>query len=1273
MPIEIAEYPDPMSEGSLRGRGRTSEPVLVESNVSRVLKHELERYCRNSINGRSFLIAGHRGAGKTTLVAKAFMDVLRKSDDGAVMLRPLFISLHGPSLFPKPTSKPASDERQTGKKTKRPQKNQKSDQSQAAARADENRNDEQDDDVEKKSDAPDRPKSEAQIALEQITLGLHRAVSREFASRFASRASDLAYLKRTPNRSLELLRASRSSQGPPTSMDSTTDDRLPTEADFLRLLSQIPEERELFEMAGQFENELYESPPSRRLREHWARMHALSGGVLFSSGYAPVGSSTETTPTRRPPVAMFPNSMEVNEQGTRELVALSGVLEAYRRISGDYKKTEEEKEANQELIEKISGFNIAASELAAPVVSLLTGGLAGTGLAIAGASPAATAFGGVASAIGSSLIFKLSKTRKTDRSQSREYKFVYDLSVSTLDRVLPILIERLRNAGLAPVFVVDELDKVRNLSSRIISMVHHLKKLVAENAFFCFLTNRSYFEEMLAQGSGRAYPVEYTYYTHRLFVVFAAEDFERYLRIRFADPPQAETTPLATSDVTLSREAVARKMLRWILRHRSQLHVVDLEREIASLRNDQNAVRMETDDIISGLRNLIDLTFQVGIELTLSEPQTEQVLTDRPEFRRLQHDAMYYISRRWLAGEEDVDVSPAGVEAFRQYLEDRTGREDEKESQEITESGAREHTRQIKRSIFTKDVEFLFDQVRILAEFLSEQSAIEPAGSTPQNPNAVDLRKERIRQWNERRKKRNLPDVEADVQDVLLVGERLAILKSVAGRPGVYRFQHAVAGGRSAVTRAAQQASPDGIVEAWPAQATFIEAFDRALDIVTHPKGETTAGRANPVNLDTLAARFKLIAPSPTWPVVRKAIDNLRDSARRGIQHPNYSDDVFFVDQFHTTLSRQAEQIGRAIALGAFVGRCGKDERLEDVIANGMDVIARAMGLGSKREDEVSGALDSVEVMIRLKYRLSLEKYFLTLAARPFSLDSFTTAVADAVQVVLSAPTVEFSDIVAQAWENAQVRLEQWVTSRSTIDPDITELQAAAGRVGPTELLEFDPAEMTLHQWTRALLGSRNARANNGPPPVWLSFFAWHVLGFRSAGLVNETTFAQWAGVNFPSPGTYPPEVQVPLDRTIRMIRERQLLFAMTSPSTLLMLRRLKSPLTAQWRPVDGIASLIISSDELADVARMRGGEPMALPLTPPTTAAFEMPVDLQTQFDRTQATVGNLIGGAFMIYVYTANSSPVTLSPSIVDPDSPRSVIDAGVRGGMLVPQGKS
>ena len=71
-------------------------------------------------------------------------------------------------------------------------------------------------------------------------------------------------------------------------------------------------------------------------------------------------------------------------------------------------------------------------------------------------------------------------------------------------------------------------------------MVHHLKKLVAENAFFAFLTDRTCFERLSQRTGTLAYPVEYTYYTHLVFVSFTTNDFHEYLSGRPAHGNQAK-------------------------------------------------------------------------------------------------------------------------------------------------------------------------------------------------------------------------------------------------------------------------------------------------------------------------------------------------------------------------------------------------------------------------------------------------------------------------------------------------------------------------------------------------------------------------------------------------------------------------------------------------------------------------------------------------------------------------------------------------------------
>src|SRR5262245_30637123 len=87
-----------------------ARPHFMGSQAYEVLKRELQRYARDEVRGRSFLISGHRGAGKTTLVLRAIEDVADETIERAMDTfavdpsagrprRPLLVKLHGPSLL----------------------------------------------------------------------------------------------------------------------------------------------------------------------------------------------------------------------------------------------------------------------------------------------------------------------------------------------------------------------------------------------------------------------------------------------------------------------------------------------------------------------------------------------------------------------------------------------------------------------------------------------------------------------------------------------------------------------------------------------------------------------------------------------------------------------------------------------------------------------------------------------------------------------------------------------------------------------------------------------------------------------------------------------------------------------------------------------------------------------------------------------------------------------------------------------------------------------
>ncbi len=1253
MAIRIEDSPEPLSERSLRPGGGTL--LLVEAEATRVLKQELRRYCEGNIAGRSFLIAGHRGAGKTTLVHKAFLDVWRDCENKAEFLRPLFIALHGPSLFP--SAKPKR-----------------------AAAAGE--------------------KSEAQIALEQITLGLHRAVTKEFVQRYYERAGTLAYLRyqeASARQRLEELHAKDKIAAP--------DVPYPTLADLDRLLRALPSDRELGALAARLEIELHEGPTPQRLHELWARIESVSGGVLFREGYAP---HVRGIPPGALPPGLRWDLPSVHGQGVRELVALSGVVEAFRRISGAVSRTDTQGDKRSQSEQRDSGFELGAKELVVPIVSLLTGGLAGVGAAAAGTSGFTAVVAGIVTALASGLVFKVTKTRKRDRTAERAESFIPDLTVATLDRVLPLLIDRLRAAGLAPVFVVDELDKVEGLSKRILSMVKHLKKLVSENAFFCFLANRSYFEEMQSTGAGRPYPIEYTYYTHHLFVVFSPEDFERYLRRRIPDPLPA--TPAGTAGLSEqeSDEANACTLLRWVLRHRSQLHMVDLQREIAALRGDGDVITADLKQVVSSQRNRIEATMQVAIELRVADALVQQVLADRPDLRRLLNDAMYYLTRQWLANEESVELTPKDhwpVDAegkpkppqcfhdFVAYLEGRTGRDEERSA------GASAEGAPPSRGVASNS-EFLYEQVGLLADFLSDRPAA-PPGAAPTLPvgsvstgtgTSPDWRRDERDRWNKRRVPPELAKVEGSFWDLLLLrGSDAMVPDSVLVRVDPdrweYRFRYdAVSAmtrtvGRREGTAPRASAAKESVGGEQPEKQDrqtavdlqvidnirFIASFRTAVEGVQPDANEDEeamlAKELVPVNLGTLASPFAVISPSPAWSVVGGAGSRLRAADRRGAGYSSQKEDELLVAQFRDLLTRNAQRIARALSCAAFVGR-GTSTSRRPRLARGLAAISRAHAFAQRDEEAVTKSLENVSEQVKEAFGLDVapgEVAVQTEADLILYTRTLRAAIEEAERPVQQGqPLIDFAE--DHAWGHLFERLDRWVTTGQPGAPEVVELLAAAAQRGPSHLLRFDPREMTIADWVRVLAATAPGAEETPSAPSWLRPFAMHALGFHRVMLGYEAA-RKWLQAPPPDQAS---NLHAAEWTRVQALAASGALFGGEPPTTtLVVIRRNISEKLVTWMPTPGIGALIATATELEAIIGERGTT--SLPLIAPTerqVIAVEMEPELPSKLrNELYPAIAVHMSRPWLVHVYWQDRGREMVPPFVVNPAGLQEIVDAAAR----------
>jgi hypothetical protein len=403
-------------------------PILANSGAGRILEHELRRYCNGEVRGRSFLVAGHRGTGKTTMVENAVLNFQRLAQAGDIRLKPLPIYLQGPTLFdeqnglapaPAPVP-PAPASRPVGRPQSMVTVNMLgAAPAPAAAHAPAHA---------EEGDSPDDHIKN--IVLIQVVQALHQAIAREYGERFHLHAERRWGQERSP------------------------------------------EAFEICEMAARFKIELTEAPPAARLHEFWRRAGLLQLGLLFD------------TPARRG-----------GQQGLAELVALVGASHVHQRISGKLHEKDELSSGISRVSESTRGVDARWAEAARPLAAVASGTAVAAAGAAAGHASASLGFGLLAM-IASMLVFRFSSVTSVRRERKQDVTFVPDLKIRTLHRVMPDLIDRLLAAGLAPVFIVDELDKVDDLDAKIYPLIHDLKKLFAEWSFTCLLVDRGFYERL---------------------------------------------------------------------------------------------------------------------------------------------------------------------------------------------------------------------------------------------------------------------------------------------------------------------------------------------------------------------------------------------------------------------------------------------------------------------------------------------------------------------------------------------------------------------------------------------------------------------------------------------------------------------------------------------------------------------------------------------------------------------------------------------------------
>src|SRR5262249_50831999 len=260
-------------------------------------------------------------------------------------------------------------------------------------------------------------------------------------------------------------------------------------------------------------------------------------------------------------------------RGAAEVTALFSIGRAMRTFTGKLDASLVT-EANRRRGGSLSLVTIDGQNLLPPLVGLASGALVWTALPDVG-NVLVKSFTALLTGLGTVLALKVTATRTRYTAQTWKETFIPKDDPGSLYRVLPGLIERFQRVGLFPVFVVDELDKVPGLGKKINALLGYMKQFVTERAFFCFVTNRSFYQQANAQLADGAYSTLHTRFGDSVFVRYRARDFHAYL----GDMITVDSTGMSPPEIDRAEEACA--MLRYVLLSRSYLHPYDLRRELA--------------------------------------------------------------------------------------------------------------------------------------------------------------------------------------------------------------------------------------------------------------------------------------------------------------------------------------------------------------------------------------------------------------------------------------------------------------------------------------------------------------------------------------------------------------------------------------------------------------------------------------------------------------------------------------------------------------------
>ena len=452
------------------------------------------------------------------------------------------------------------------------------------------------------------------------------------------------------------------------------------------------------EMAGQFTLELDNIPRPATLRAFYRRLGRIDAGVLW-----PFRIGT----------ALLQEGL--NDRGIREIVALSTAAQAFEVCIGDVTLTQTDKDKRSRENSVESKGEAALKDIASKVLGVAAGVGAGA-LTFGDIGPGAIALGLVVG-IFSTLTLNWTSKRAVTVARELDYTFIRKRDKKSLERDLPLVIQRVREAGLAPVFMVNELDKLDDAATRVATLIKSLKHLTTDFGCFCFLTDRRYYDELIAKVEREAFPVEHTFFSYLLFILPHPDKSLEYLRMITQSVPGAAgagTVPAGSTAPPGASDDIARSIFGLFVLHRSKLNLAEVLREIADQCNVDGLVRPSPTDLRRP-EYVFAATIQLAIGLILKRSAMRQRVETDPRFMQWAIDALYMVSRAWEKKQKTVKLDKADVYSC---LLTRSGN--------VADPADAEASLR-KAGIGDVDLDIICENVGLLAEYLNDCAKLKDA------------------------------------------------------------------------------------------------------------------------------------------------------------------------------------------------------------------------------------------------------------------------------------------------------------------------------------------------------------------------------------------------------------------------------------------------------------------------------------------------------------------------------------------------------------------